>query len=159
AVAARWSDADIRTEPLKPYADATLDKTLALLEQALGRPNPEALPEAVRQRLASGARRDLEELKPLLAAQAVAESATASSALTARGDQEAVDLRAIIEAQRARILKTEAELEKPQALLPFDPQERRQIESNKRYWTLRLEELAGEIDAEPARIRASYEVK
>lgn len=159
AVAARWSDVDIRTESLKPYADTTRDKTLALLEDALGRSNQPPLPEAVRRRLAAGARRDIDELKPLLAAQAAVEAASASAALSARGDQEARDLRAIIDAQRMRILKTAAELEAPQALLPFDPQELRQIESNKRYWTRRVEELEREIDTEPARVRASYEVK
>jgi hypothetical protein len=159
AVAARWSDVEIRTEPLKAYSDSTLDKTLTLLEQALSRPNPPVLPEAVRQRLAAGAHRDLEELKPLLAAQAAAETAKAAASLTARGAQEAIELRGIIEAQRARIVKTAADLEKPQALLPFDPSELRQIDSNKRHWTRRLEELAVEIETGPARIRTSYQVK
>ena len=35
AVAARWTDASIRKEALKPYAGETLDKTLGLLDKAL----------------------------------------------------------------------------------------------------------------------------
>ena len=77
----------------------------------------------------------------------------------ARGEQEAKGLRGIITAQRARIQKTAASFEQPQAFLPFDPQELKTLDSNKKYWSRRLEELAGEIETEPARIRASYEVK
>ncbi|MBI5628844.1 MAG: DEAD/DEAH box helicase [Candidatus Rokubacteria bacterium] len=70
AVAARWTDVAIRKEPLTPYAEATLDKTLALLEKALSGDEHKEVPKEVRQRLASGASRDLENLRPHLREQA-----------------------------------------------------------------------------------------
>lgn len=158
-VGARWTDTDVRKGPLKAYGDATLEKTLTLLEQALGRSGGPELSAVVRRRLANGARQDLDELKPLLAEQAEAQTAAAVAALRTRGQQEAQALRAIIEAQRARIQKTAKSFEVEQTALPFDLQELRTLDSNKKYWSRRLEELAVEVDTEPARILASYEVK
>jgi SNF2 family DNA or RNA helicase len=160
AVAARWSDASARSEALKPYADATLEKTIGLLEKALGSDRPRELAEAVRRRLASGAQRDLEELKPHLAAQAKVLTQAAIASLQARGVKEAQDMRGILDAQRARIIQTAAkrdkELRQPGL---FDQEEVKQIEADKRHWTRRLNELAKELETEPARIQASYEVK
>lgn len=68
-------------------------------------------------------------------------------------------MRSILEAQRTRIAATAAEYDQPQAFLPFDTAELKQLEANKRHWTRRLAELAVEIDSEPARILASYDVK
>ena len=159
AVAARWTDADLREQPLRPYQERTLDKALVLLEDALSAAQPRELPATVRQRLAAGARRDLDELRPHLHEQAQEIIAKASAELAARGDQEATDMRAILASQRARIVATAAKYEVPQGVLPFDASELRQIEADKRYWARRLDDLAREIDSEPARIRASYDVK
>lgn len=159
AVAARWTDADVRPQPLRPYHERTLDKTLALLEKTLSEPEPRELSVAVRTRLASGARRDLDELRPHLQAQAAELIEKAKAQLAARGDQEATDMRAILDTQRVRILATAASFDKPQGLLPFDADELKQIDADKRYWSRRLDDLAREIDTEPARIRHGYDVK
>jgi hypothetical protein len=69
-------------------------------------------------------------------------------------------MRAILEAQRLRIQKTAVEKEKDLAQPGlFDQDERKQIESDKRHWQKRLDELARELDSEPARIRRSYDVR
>ncbi|MDP1571933.1 MAG: DISARM system SNF2-like helicase DrmD [Vicinamibacterales bacterium] len=160
AVAARWTDGAIRKEPLKPYAGETLDKTIGLLERTLSRSAPHDLPPQVVQRLASGAVRDLDELRPHLKAQAGELTATATKQLTSRGDKEAAEMRAILDAQRARIRKTQEGKEKQADQLPlFAESERRQIEADTRYWQKRLDELGGELDTEPERIRRSYDVK
>ncbi|MEK6631007.1 MAG: helicase-related protein, partial [Acidobacteriota bacterium] len=159
AVAARWTDSTIRSEPLKPYADATLDKTLELLEQALSADAKHDLPSQVRQRLGSGGSRDLEELRPHLKAQSDDLIARATADLRTRGDREAAEMRAILETQRLRIQKTAVEKEKDlQQPGLFDQEERKQIEADKRHWQMRLGELARELDSEPARIRQGYEV-
>ena len=67
------------------------------------------MPTAVRQRLGSGAPRDLDELRPHLKAQADELIARATGELRARGDKEAAEMRAILEAQRLRIQKTAVE--------------------------------------------------
>jgi hypothetical protein len=118
------------------------------------------VPTAVRQRLGSGAPRDLDELRPHLKALADELIARATGELLARGDKEAAEMRAILEAQRLRIQKTAVEKEKDLAQPSlFDQDERKQIESDKRHWQKRLDELARELDSEPARIRRSYDVK
>ena len=115
---------------------------------------------AVRQRLGCGAARDLDELRPYLKAQADELIARATGELLARGKKEAAEMRAILEAQRLRIQKTAVEKEKDLAQPGlFDQDERKQIESDKRHWNKRLDELARELDSEPARIRRSYDVK
>jgi hypothetical protein len=160
AVAARWSDAGVRSKPLEPYAEATLEKTLDLLERAFGTGQPRDLPDAVRHRLAAGARRDLDELRPHLATQAEVEAKRAVVDLQQRGDAEAADMRAILEAQRARIVKTAERRDKELRQLGlFNADEVKQVEADKRYWRRRLDELAGELLSEPARIRASYGVR
>jgi SNF2 family DNA or RNA helicase len=158
AVAARWMDVDVRREPLKPYADSTLEKTLDLLDRMLSAEVAKELPTEVRARLGRGAARDLEELKAHLAAQASERRALAIDELRHRGEQEATDMCAILETQRARIEQTAVKRDREQPRLDFD-NERRQFEADKRYWQRRLASLERELDAEPARIRQSYEVK
>jgi hypothetical protein len=85
---------------------------------------------------------------------------TAADALVGRGAKEADEMRAILETQRARIIQTAARKEKD-LLQPglFNQEEVRQIQADKRHWARRLDELAKELVTEPARIRASYDVK
>lgn len=159
AVAARWVDVDIRKGALKPYADATLEKTLGLLESTLSG-HDRNLPVEVRRRLAAGARQDLDDLRPLLKDQADQRSALAIEQLRARGNQEAADMRTILEAQRLRIEKTSAKREADLAQGDlFEKDEYRQLQADKRYWDRRLADLARELEAEPAKIRQSYEVR
>ena len=69
-------------------------------------------------------------------------------------------MRSILEAQRARILKTAERREKDLRQLGlFNQDEVRQIEADKRHWSRRLDELERELRTEPARIQASYDVK
>lgn len=160
AVAARWVDVDIRKGSLKPYADATLEKTLDLLESTLSGGGERILPAEVRRRLAGGARQDLNDLHPLLKDQADQRSALAIEQLRARGRQEATDMRGILEAQRIRIEKTAAKREADLKQLDlFEKDELKQLQADQRYWDRRLGDLAKELEAEPSRIQQSYEVK
>jgi SNF2 family DNA or RNA helicase len=159
AVAARWTDSSIRSEPLKPYTEATLDKTIDLLETAIGSGPRRELPDQARRRLASGAARDLDELKPHMAAQAKALTDAARKLLQDRAAKEANDMRAILEAQRAHITRTAARREKELRQPGLFDNELKQLEAEKRHWHKRLAEIPGELETEPARIRASYEVK
>jgi hypothetical protein len=67
---------------------------------------------------------------------------------------------AILESQGTRIEQTRAKREKDlQQPDLFEKDEVRQFQADKRHWDRRLTELAKELDAEPARIRQSYELK
>ena len=46
-----------------------------------------------------------------------------------------------------------------QIALAFDEEERRQLRANMRYWRTRLDQFDRDLDQEPARIRAFYEVQ
>ena len=145
---------------MKPYAGETLEKTLGLLDKALSVEAPKDVSAQVKQRLASGAPQDLAELSPYLKTQSEQLIEEAKAKLRARGDADGADMLAILEAQRVRIRKTQAKKEKDADQLPlFAESERKQIESDTRYWHKRLEELGKELETEPARIRQSYDVK
>jgi len=69
-------------------------------------------------------------------------------------------MREILEQQQKHIESTiERHDHSPQLMLNFPDQEKRQLESNRRYWSKRLAALQTELTAEPARIRAMYEVR
>ncbi len=46
-----------------------------------------------------------------------------------------------------------------QQVLDFGKDEMRQLQANMRHWGMRLESLGRELEEEPARIRAGYEVR
>jgi hypothetical protein len=160
AVAAEWRDPDTRKGKLQPLPQRDKDDTLRLLEDALASPRLHEVPKATRARLSAGAPRDVAELIPHLEKRAQSVAERAERLLARRGEQEAADMRAILEAQRDRIQARQRELdEAPQLAFQFDDDERRQLEADRKHWQKRLAMLATEIDEEPARIRATYQVK
>jgi hypothetical protein len=79
--------------------------------------------------------------------------------LAKRGETEARSLADLLVQQRKRITKASAEFDPNQFLLPgIADQERREHEADRRHWQTRLTRLEHEIQTEPARIRASYDV-
>ena len=159
AVAARWRDVAIRKEPLQAYSDGTVVKTLALLEETLSKRKLHNVKPEVRTRVAAGATQDVADLLPDLKRQADQLAAEARDQLTARGQQEARDMTAILEAQRKRIEETLKKQSDPQDMLPYEPDELRQLEADKRHWQGRLSGLQEELASEPKRIEDSYVVK
>ena len=85
----------------------------------------------------------------------------ATRRLRERGEREARDLDGTLRRQRERIVE---ELERhegqyKQITLAFDEEERRQLQSNMRYWRMRLDQFDRDLEQEPGRIRAFYEVQ
>ena len=159
AVAARWLDASVRTSPLLLDENET-DEALEILERSLGADTGKTVSAQVKKRLAESAAKDLLELKRQLEHHSVRRAKDAKTALAKRGDKEAAEMRAILETQRKRIVTTSAKREKEADKLPlFAEDERKQIEADKRHWQRRLTRLVEEMATEPARIKASYDVK
>ena len=159
AVAARWVDTSARTSPLALDEQETAE-ALDVLEKSLGVDHGKALSPQVKARLAQNAQKDLEELKRHLERHATRLAKEATAALKKRGDKEGLEMRAILESQKKRILDTSAKKDKEADQLPlFAEEERKQIEADKRHWRRRLEGLEGELMTEPARIRQGYEVQ
>ena len=159
AVAAPWVDAAARKTMLTVSDDAT-SEALSLLDRSLAQTLRKTLSPQVVGRLTQSAAKDLDELHKHLERQAKRIEKQATATLEKRGTKEAAGMRAILESQRKRIEATSAKREREAAQLPlFADEERRQIEADKRHWRARLNRLEEELTMEPARVRASYQVR
>jgi len=158
-VAARWVEPSQRKEPIKPYAAESEAKTMALLEKALLPESHDAVPAKVRQRLRETAARDVEELLPHLETLGRELARAAEKKLAGRASDEAKKMVEILESQRTRITATVVDYEKPQRTFDFDEAAKRQLESNRRHWRVRLDRIDEELRGEPKRIRQVYDVR
>ncbi len=159
-VAAKWTDVDIRKGSLEAEEGVELQKTVELLERALGSERDKALSPQVRDRIVRASRKDLDQLLPHLEKQAERARKDGIKALATRGEKEAKEMRTILESQKKRILATQKKREaEAEQLALFAESEKKQMEADKRYWHKRLEQLEQELESEPARIRDSYDVK
>ncbi len=157
-VTARWTDPATRAEPLSPYGIRGEGTTLSLLEQVLT--DGRGVPEAVKAQALESVARDVEELLPHLEARAEERAARAQRLLEERGQREGRELGVILEAQRRRIEGQLDRYEGGQMLLPgFEARELRQLDADKRHWTRRLADLTREVETEPQRIAASYDIQ
>ena len=160
-LAARWIEPGQRSGPLRAYAREAETRTLDLLEQSLTGGLDWTPHDVIRARLLAAAPRDVEELLPQLEPRAEELAEMATLRLRERGKREAQDLDETLRRQRERIVE---ELDRhegqfKQIELAFDEEERRQLQSNMRYWRMRLEQFDRDLEQEPGRIRAFYEVQ
>jgi superfamily II DNA or RNA helicase len=160
-LAARWVEPSQRRGKLAAYAREAEAKTLELLEHSIGTPRHGVPGEVIQRKLLASAPRDIEELLPQLEPRAHELAALAIDKLKKRGEREEKDLRDTLERQRVRV-REELEKTEPkfkQLTLEFAEDERRQLESDVRSWRTRLEQFDRDIEREPQRIRAFYEVR
>ena len=160
-LAARWIEPTRREGALKPYARDAEEKTLTLLEEALGRQGGTPPSGTVQQRLLETAGQDVQDLREHLEPRAEEFAATAIQKLQERGEREADSLRETLERQKKKV---EAELERhvgqmTQLTLGFTDDEKRQLEANIRHWRDRLEQFERDLASEPDRIRDFYRVQ
>jgi superfamily II DNA or RNA helicase len=158
-VTARWTAPDSRKGPLAPYAREAEARTLELLEQGLAPGSRHTIPEAARERLATSLIQDIVELLPHLDSRGADSKADAERRLTERGRLEADGMRKILEDQRKRVLAEAGDRTATPLLPGFDEIERRQLESNRRYWQRWLENVDHDLTVEPARILRFYQPK
>jgi hypothetical protein len=157
-VTARWIEPSVRKGALKPYGRDGEATTMDLLESAL-RPNIQGnVPEPVRQHLAASIQRDIEELLPHLTSRGGDAKADAENRLAERGKAESESMLKTLEEQKKRVAAEYGKAIPDQLFLEFDEQERRQLESNRRYWQRWLQNVEGDIQKEPARILDFYKV-
>jgi len=160
-VAARWIEPDHRDGPLTVYARDAEARSLELLDAALARPAIRQPAEQITARLLASAARDVNGLLPQLEARALDLADDAERRLSERGERERRDLRETLEHQRARVreeLGRHREQFK-QLTLDFDVEERREVEANMRSWERRLEQFDSELETEPERVAAFYDVR
>ncbi|MGH7134912.1 MAG: helicase-related protein, partial [Pirellulales bacterium] len=175
-VTARWIEPDKRGDGLKPYARDAEARTLEMLEKSLGVTGDSAGSLSLRERAgerAGGATvgaisgtiaarllaslpADMEELLPHLRQRGEAARETAEAALAQRGQDEAAEMRRILDEQKKRILAELGKSVELQLKLFETEEERRQYESNRRYWERWIENVEGDLAREPARILDFY---
>ncbi len=157
---ARWVDPERREDILTPYARETEEKTLALLDDAL-RQRRDDIGATVQQRLIAAAPRDIAELLPQLEPRGLDIAERATERLRERGQREASELKGILTRQRDRVEEELRRREKDfdQFSLGFQNEEQRQLRSDMRSWTSRLEEFDRDLGSEPDRIREFYRVR
>ena len=157
---ARWREPGRRRSPLSAYRRDVEAHTLELLERALGRPDrsPNAI---IHGKLLAAAPRDIDELLPQLEPRAEELAQVAIRRLRQRGQRESQALADTLRRQRERIVEELARHDGrfQQIALEFDEQERRELRDNMRYWRTRLEQFDRDLQQEPDRIRAFYEVQ
>ena len=158
-ITARWTDPAIRKGDLSPYAREAEARTMNLLDAALVDKHPVQLPDVIVRQLQAAAAEDVKQLLPHLEARAEEFANDAVEKLAERADAESKAMREILENQQKHLLATVARHERnPQLTLEFNQEEKRQLESNQRYWTKRLIALDEELKSEPERIRRIYDV-
>jgi hypothetical protein len=157
-VTAIWSEADRDRRALAPLGIRGEETTIEQLERALRDTRRPPATAIARVRLL--AKRDAEDLEPELRRRADQRRAEVARDLMRRGDGEARDLARLLEAQRDRIARAQKDFDPKQLALPgIDDAERRQRECDHSHWGTRLAEIEREIEDEPARVRASYEIR
>ena len=162
AAAAPWVAPEGRGRgALKPLGENDKADVLRLVEEALTQPRLTESGALLQARLKDNAAQDVAELLPPLQRRAKGRAERAEKDLSRRADAEAVEMTKILSAQRERIMRRQAELEDSgrQQALGFNPDEARQLESDRRHWLARLVAIAQELQDEPERVRRSYVVK
>jgi hypothetical protein len=155
-VTGRWLDPSSRKGHLSPYGRDAEMKTLDLLEDALRNGTGGTIPEPVQHRLLAAIPRDIEELLPQLERRGQDAKADAEKRLAERGRAESESMRKTLEDQKRRVAEQAGRAEQLQ--LNFNDAEKRQFESNRRYWQRWLVNVEGDIQREPARIMDFYTV-
>jgi hypothetical protein len=160
-IAARWIEPSRRKGTLVAFAREAETKTLDLLERSLGGRSIKSPGTEIEHKLLDSAAQDVEELLPLLEPRAAELADLAIQKLRQRGEREEKDLRETLERQRDRVREELAKSDKSfeQLTLDFNEEEKRQLESEMRSWRVRLGQFERELEREPQRIRAFYDVR
>lgn len=158
-VTARWIDPKIRKETLAPYSKEAEARTLTLLDTALLDKHARGVSEVIQRQLQLSAPGDVRQLLPHLQARAADHAKDAIAKLGIRAEAESKAMRGILEEQKKQIGDRVARDQREQLVLQFNEEEQRQLESERRQWGKRLSSIDNEINKEPERIRALYDVQ
>jgi hypothetical protein len=156
-VTAAWMEAGRGTKPLRPFGTIREEATIDQLSQALR--NPRSPASHVVERVRRWAAQDATDLEPELQRRAGVQKAGAIKHLAEVGEAEAKSLQRLLQDQRARIAKADAEPDDRQlSFLPEVVAEAEQRRRDRRHWKAKLERLAADIEQEPARVQRAYTV-
>jgi hypothetical protein len=156
-IRARWIPPEKRDTPLVPFGRDGEQRTMELLQENLGPEGRRPVPEETRAHLAAAITRDVEELHAHLQPRGEAALADAVQKLEARGEAEAKELTRVLEDQRRRVLiELERNKDWQRQELGLNDEEASQRRADIKYWESWLENVEGDLEREPARIRGFY---
>jgi hypothetical protein len=159
SVAAEWIDPESRGRGrLRALGEGEKKDVMQILEDSLAQPRLRDVPPVIVDRLKAHTARDVEDLLTHLETRATKLTESAKRKLEQRGEKEAKEMESLLVEQRDRILKQFQQYETQQLSL-FNPEERRQIDADRRHWEVRVAQLETELVSEPQRIRQAYQVK
>ena len=167
-LSAEWVEPELREDGALELLDpesAAARAVLTELDTSLAEPSLRKVPAAVAQRMRNFAQLDVAALLPQLERRCADRAKEAQELLATRGKAEARAMVEILKAQRRRIKEQIKELERRESAqqLSIDfgenEDEQRQLAADRRYWPKRLEQLAEELETEPEKIRAGYELR
>lgn len=159
-VTARWSEAASRGKALKPYGREAEKRTIDLMNDALQPGAHLKVPQTTARQLHNSIGQDIIDLLPHLQSRAETALAEAQQELAERGTKESAHLGEILKGQRERVLREQARWASAQPDLPgFSTDEQRQLKANQRYWKAFLDNVDGDLEREPARIKKFYQTQ
>lgn len=160
-VAAEWREPELRAGgTLRPLDAAAESKAIAELNTALVTPRLQVSDDdPLQAKLKAGVTKDITDLLRPLEAKSQQCQEAAEQALKKRGQREANSMRELLKRQRDRIAEQYHEQDLEVVQLELNLKEFRQMETDRRYWERRLDQLETEIETEPKRIRQMYAVK
>jgi len=149
---------------LSHVSQAHTDELIRLMDESLRDPHSPEVPAKAQGRLVSATGRVFEELWPLLKTQANAVAVEVEQQLSARGEEEAAALVAILDKQRRAIesmlnddrlapVTTEGKTRKSGKAIE------EQLARDRRHLERRLGRLAEELATEPGELKALYDIK
>jgi superfamily II DNA or RNA helicase len=156
-VTAAWTESGRGTKPLKPFGAGGEATTLVQLDKAFKTARTPA-PHIV-DRIRASAAQDAADLEPELQARAKEAKAVASRNLAKVAEAEASSLQDLLEEQRSRVAKADAEPDEKQ--LSFLPDITAEVEQRKRdrsHWKAKLARLTQDLETGPKRVRESYTI-
>ena len=155
-VTAHWIEPARRADGLSHLHETRRLWPLEMLEGALRPDSMPAVGESIKTQLAASITTDIAELLPHLNERGEEARKDAQSALDERGHIEAGEIRRILEEQKKRVLAELGKSIDTQLSLFDTAEERRQYESNRRYWQRWIENVDGDLATEPGRILDFY---
>jgi ERCC4-related helicase len=156
-IAADWNGGEGRLSlQALDASEETGASVITELEAALR--GAESVPEGAISQFTPTIQKDVANLRPALELQAQVRRGEVEKELSRRGKEEAAALRALLRGQIDRI-RAEQKKDDRQLMLDFDEQQTRQREADRRSWEKKLERLTRDLDAEPERLRTSFEIR
>jgi len=157
-ITARWSDKERGDAPLSVLGARGEGTTLEQLSDALKTAKP--VDNEILSRLQKSIEQDLLSLRPELEKRADESRVARQKDLMAIGIREAKAISEILTDQKKRIEREASSFEVDQLALPgLGDAERRQKKRDVAWWQKKVDEIDRELDSEPQRVQAGYEVQ